>query len=246
MRLSVSELSDQSGVSVRTLHYYDEIGLLKPSEVTEAGYRYYDDEAVKLLQQILFFRELDFSLKDIHGILNAPHYDKDEALRRQRELLTLKRDRLDGLIGLLDANLKGECNMEFKNFDTKEIDALRDQYAAEAKAKYGDTEAWSQSQQRAKKFTKADWDRINAEADGIMAGFGKLVGMAAEDPAVQEQVKAWKDHLQRYYYDCTDEIFAGLAAMYVQDERFMKNIDKHGAGTAQLMHNGMLFYVSHR
>ncbi len=246
MRLSVSELSDQSCVSVRTLHYYDEIGLLKPSEVTEAGYRYYDDDAVRLLQQILFFRELDFSLKDIRSILNAPNYDKDEALRNQRELLSLKRERLDKLIGLLDANLKGECDMEFKEFDTTKIDAMRDQYAEEAKAKYGNTEAWSQSQQRAKKYSKADWERINAEADGIMAGFGKLVGKGAEDPAVQEQVMAWKAHLERYYYDCTDEIFFGLAAMYVQDERFMKNIDKHGAGTAQLMHDGMLSYVNRR
>lgn len=136
--------------------------------------------------------------------------------------------------------------MEFKEFDTTKIDAMRDQYAEEAKAKYGNTEAWSQSQQRAKKYSKADWERINAEADGIMAGFGKLVGKGAEDPAVQEQVMAWKAHLERYYYDCTDEIFSGLAAMYVQDERFMKNIDKHGAGTAQLMHDGMLSYVNRR
>ncbi|MDO5111405.1 MAG: MerR family transcriptional regulator [Clostridia bacterium] len=243
MRLSVSELSEQSGVSVRTLHYYDEIGLLKPPEVTEAGYRYYDDNAVRLLQQILFFRELDFSLKDIGKILNAPNYDKDEALRRQRELLSLKRERLDNLVRLLDATLKGEKTMEFKEFDTTKIDALRDQYAAEAKDKYGDTDAWTQSQQRAKKYSKADWDRINAEADAIMEGFGKLVGKGAEDEAVRAQVESWKAHLEHYYYDCTDEIFSGLAQMYVQDERFTQNIDKHGKGTAQLMHDSILAYV---
>ena len=243
MRLSISELASLSGVSVRTLHYYDEIGLLKPSAVTEAGYRYYDDDALRLLQQILFFRELDFSLKDIHAILNAPNYDKNEALNRQRSLLSLKRDRLDRLILLLDANLKGESTMEFKDFDTTKIDETRAQYAAEAKEKYGDTQAWQQSQERTKKYSKADWERINAQSDEIMTGFGRLIGKDAKDEAVQAQVKAWKEHLERYYYDCSNEMLAGLAELYMQDERFTKNIDKHGVGTAQLMHDGILAYV---
>ena len=149
MKKTISEIAKLSGVSVRTLHYYDEIGLLAPSLVVpETGYRYYDEDSLARLQQILFYRELDFPLKEIGEIMAASDYNKDEALKRQRELLKLKRDRLDKLIGLLDANLKGENEMSFNEFDNTEIEAAKAKYAEEVKARWGGTDAYAQNQKK--------------------------------------------------------------------------------------------------
>ncbi len=129
MKKSISEMAKISGVSVRTLHYYDEIDLLKPSEViSETGYRYYDEDSLATLQQILFYRELDFSLKEIMKMMKASDYNREEAFIRQRELLKLKRKRLDQLIGLLDANLEGENMMSFEEFDTTEIEEAKEKF----------------------------------------------------------------------------------------------------------------------
>ena len=137
MRKSISEMAKLSGVSVRTLHYYDEIGLLKPSEVvSDTGYRYYDELAMERLQQILFYRELDFPLKEIVKIMKSSEYNKEDALNKQRALLKLKRKRLDRLICLLDASLKGERNMSFKEFDMSEIEIAKEQYAKEVEERY--------------------------------------------------------------------------------------------------------------
>lgn len=128
--MKINEVSKLTGVTVRTLHYYDEIGLLKPSEVTSAGYRLYDNEALKTLQQILFFRELEFSLDEIKEIMSDPLYNRKDALAKQRELLMQKRIRLDGIINLVDKTLKGENDMSFKQFDMTEIEEARKEYAA--------------------------------------------------------------------------------------------------------------------
>ena len=145
MRLSISEMAKLTGVSIRTLHHYDHIGLLCPETAADSGYRWYGAADVERMQQILFYRELDFPLKDIRDILADPQYDKQEALRRQRQLLLLKRERLDGLLELLDANLKGERTMEFQGFDATELEKARRQYADEAKARWGHTDAWKES-----------------------------------------------------------------------------------------------------
>ena len=236
MRQSISEIAKLSGVSVRTLHYYDEIGLLKPSEVIpETGYRYYDEESLERLQQILFYRELDFPLKEIAQIMNSSAYNKKEALQKQRELLKLKRKRLDKLISLLNANLKGDTTMSFNEFDTTEIDDAKARYAREVKERWGDTAAYAQSQRKTAGYTKADWKRIHGEGDVLLKQFSECVG---EDPTcekVQKLVKMWQKHITDYYYDCTEEILSGLGQMYVLDERFTKNMDKYREGTAKLM-----------
>lgn len=148
MRLSVGETSKLTGISVRTLHYYDEINLLKPSEVTEPGYRYYDDNALEKLQQILFYRELDFPLKDIKEILSKPDYNSIQALKNHKELLLLKRKRLDKLIKLVENIIKGESNMEFNEFDMTEIEKAKEKYAKEVKEKWGDTEAYKENSEK--------------------------------------------------------------------------------------------------
>ena len=135
--MKVSDVAKLTGVTVRTLHYYDEIGLLPPSEVTSSGYRVYND--LEVLQQILFFRELDFSLEEIRGIMQNPAYEKETALQNQKALLVQKRDRLDRLIALVDKTLKGERDMSFKQFDTTKIEEAKQQYAAEVKQRWGNT-----------------------------------------------------------------------------------------------------------
>ncbi len=242
MKHSIGTLSSLSGVSVRTLHYYDQIGLLHPSEVAESGYRYYDEAAVERLWQILFYRELEFPLRDIGAILSSPDFDKVHALEEHRTLLLQKRERLDGLIELVSNALKGEQNMEFQPFDTSKIDELREQYAAEAKARWGESDAYKQSARREAGRTESDHDTIQKESEGIFRAFAALVGESASDARVQSLVQRWQAFISNHYYNCTNEILAGLGQMYVADERFLQNIDTFGAGTAKLMSDAIAVY----
>ncbi len=236
MRYSISEMAKLSGVSGRTLHYYDEIDLLKPSEVLrDNGYRYYDEAAAERLQQILFYRELDFPLKEIVKIMNASEYNKDDALKRQRELLKMKRKRLDQLIRLLDANVKGDNTMSFKEFDMTEIEEAKGKYAKEVDQKWGNTAAYAQSKEKTAKYKKEDWESVIENMDEILKLFAKHLG---EDPAseeVQKAVMKWQQWITESYYDCTKEILAELGKMYIADERFKANMDKFGEGTAVLI-----------
>ena len=146
--MKASDGAKRTGVTVRTLHYYDEIGLLSPSEVASNGYRVYNDADLEVLQQILFFRELDFSLEDIRAIMQNPAYKKETALQNQKALLVQKRDRLDRLITLVDKTLKGERDVSFKQFDTTKIDEAKQQYAAEAKQRWGHTAAYAEYEKK--------------------------------------------------------------------------------------------------
>lgn len=243
MKKSISEMAKLSGVSVRTLHYYDEIGLLKPSEViSETGYRYYDEESIMKLQQILFYRELDFPLKEIEKLMNTSEYNKEEALVRQKTLLELKRKRLNQLIGLLDANLKGDYTMSFEVFDTTEIEETKKKYAQEAERKWGNTAAYKQSQKKTAEYGKADWEKVSDEMDALLQQFADHIGENPENEAVQSLVGQWQQYITDTYYDCTKEILAGLGAMYIADERFTKNMDKFGAGTTKLMSEAIAIF----
>ncbi len=243
IRYSISETAKLAGVSVRTLHYYHEIGLLPPSEVVpDTGYRYYDDLAMQKLQQVLFYRELDFPLKEIVKIMNASDYKKEDALKRQRELLKLKRKRLDKLIGLLDANLKGDSTMSFQEFDQKEIDEAKKKYAKEVESRWGNTDAYAQSKEKTEKYQKEDWAKIMKKSDEIMRKFSEHLGESPESDEVQSFVREWQQFITESYYDCTKEILAGLGEMYVADERFTENIDKFGKGTASLMSEAIKVY----
>ena len=243
MRYSVSEMAKLSGVSVRTLYYYDEIGLLMPSEViAKTGYRYYDETAVTILQQILFYRELDFSLKEIVKIMNASDYNKEDALQKQRELLRLKRRRLDRMIGLLNANLKGENRMSFEEFDMSAIEEAKVKYAKEAEERWGNTDAYRQSQKKTANYKKEDWQKVMEEMDVLLQKFADMRGHSPKEPVVQELAAQWKQYITAQYYDCTDEILAGLGQMYVADERFTKNMDKFGEGTAKLISEAIAVY----
>lgn len=246
MKRSIGALSKLSGVSIRALHYYDEIGLLPPSEIADSGYRYYDEKAAERLWQILFYRELDFPLSDIAEILASPEFDRARALEEHRTLLLQKRERLDGLITLVSNALKGETAMEFKPFDTSKIDELRDQYAEEAKARWGNTEAYRESARRTAKYTDEEFARIQERSAEVTRGFAALIGTDPKDSRVQALVKEWQALITESYYVCTDEILAGLGEMYVADERFTKNIDQFGEGTAKLMSEGIAYYCANK
>ncbi len=238
MKMQINEIAKLAGVSVRTLHYYDEIGLLRPSAVDgQNGYRFYDEASLVRLQEILFYRELDFPLKTISEILSSPNYDKTKALSEQKRLLTLKMERLGRLVNALDSTLKGEKIMNFNAFDNTEYETERAKYAEETKAKWGNTDAYKESEKKTASYSKDDWNSINAAMNERMAGFAacKAAGAKPGDDAAQKLVADWQAFITENYYNCTKEILAGLGQMYVADERFKENIDKNGEGTADFM-----------
>ena len=226
---TVKEVSHLTGVSVRTLHHYDAIGLLKPTQVTQAGYRLYDDAALGQLQTILLFRELQFPLKDIKAMLSASDFDPMAALDDQIRLLQLRREHLDRLIDHARSIQKtGVMNMNFKAYDTKKLDA----YAAEAKQRWGRTDAWRESQEKAKGKTREDQA---AEADGLMDIFRRLGQLRQGDPAspeAQALIAELRQYICDHYYNCTNQILFGLGQMYAAGDEMNENIDHAGgAGT---------------
>lgn len=239
---TVKEVSDLVGVTTRTLHYYDEIGLLSPKNITEAGYRLYDDNDLSRLQQILFFKEMDFGLKKIKEVMDNENYNKADVLVRQREILDLKRKRLENIIKLIDENLEGEDNMSFKEFDMNEIEALQDKFKEEVEERWGKSEAYKESVAKTSKYSKNDWQNINEEGDKIFKAIADNMDKSPNSKEVQELIKKWQDHITKNFYNCTPEILLGLGEMYVSDERFTKNIDKHGKGLSEFMNEAIKSY----
>ena len=222
---TVKEISRLTGISVRTLHYYDEINLLKPTQVTDAGYRLYDDTALKRLHSILLFRELQFPLKEIKAVLDSPDFDAQSAIKEQIKLLELKRNRLDKIIlSAREILLKGAENMSFSAFDKTEID----KYANEAKKRWGHTDAYKEFEQKhPDNEVKAD------EMMQIFAEIGKIKHLSPECAQAQDLIKKLQNFITDNYYTCTVEILKGLGQMYISDERFKSNIDNAGGiGTA--------------
>ena len=244
--MTVKELATLTGVSVRTLHYYDEIGLLKPSHVdATTGYRYYGDEAVLRMQEILFFRELDFSLKTIAQLLASPAYDRREAIAKQRELLILKRERLDRLVNALDEAEKGRINC-MNVFDNHEYETARNTYAAEVKERWGNTDAYTEHQAKTASYSADKWQAVTDGMNALMAQFATCMkdGNSPDSAEAQALVKAWQAYISDNFYTCTDEILAGLAEMYIADDRFTENIDRHAPGTAAFMRDAIRVYCS--
>lgn len=240
--MKINEVAKLTGITVRILHYYDEIGLLKPSKVTDKGYRIYDQQSLEILQQILFFRELEFPLNQIKQIINDSKFNSQKALINHRDLLIKKRERLDNIINLVNKKLEGGTIVSFKEFDTTEIEECKEKYAKEVKEKYGDTNEYRQSQQKASKYAKEDWNKIQEEANYIMKQFFNNKEKPIDSDEIKELVKKWQDHITKYYYDCSNKILAGLGSMYVADERFKNNIDKNGKGTAEFMSKAIASY----
>lgn len=235
---TVKEVSNFTGISVRTLHHYDEIGLLKPTKVTEAGYRLYDDTALERLQIILLFRELQFPLKEIKAILDNPNFDPTEALSQQITLLELQHKRLGELIAhARNIQQKGVFAMDFKPFDNTELE----QYKEEAKNKWGETAAYQEYEQKAKKGK--DFNNTSAQMMQLFAELGTYKDLPPADDTVQQKIAALQQFISDNFYTCTKEILYGLGQMYTADERFTQNIDKAGGqGTAQFVSDAIKVY----
>lgn len=259
--MTVKQVSELTGVSVRTLQYYDDIGLLSPSERTEAGYRLYEEEQLATLQEILLFRELEFPLKDIKAILDSPAHDKEKALRQQVELLTLKKERLEELIRLADdlriaqdknartknSTRERKTTMDFKAFDNAKLE----EYKKRAREQYSDTDAYKEYEAKSAGRTSEDEQVFAKEFMAIFARFGALLQDSADSdaagdhaeasspadptsPTAQALVQKLRDYITEHFYNCTPEILAGLGKMYAADGEFKENIDAAGGpGTAE-------------
>ena len=237
---TVNEIAQLAHVSVRTLHHYDAIGLLKPTVITEAGYRLYDDAALERLYLILLFRELEFPLKDIQGILNAPDFDRNRVLEQQISLLKAKVNHLQTCIHLANGiKLMGVKNLKFKNWDPNKID----EYSAQAETLYGKTEAWKEYSEKAKGRSKG---QEQALGDGIMELFTKLGTMkelSPEAPEVQTWVKELQSYITEHFYNCTPQILQGLGEMYAGGGSMTENIDAAGgAGTGEFARDAIRIY----
>ena len=228
--MTVKEVSRLTGVSIRTLQYYDRLGLL-PARRTESGYRLYDDAALERLQQILLFRELEFPLRDIRTILDNPNFDRSKALRQQVELLTLKKQHLEDLIRLAQTlQTTGGHTMEFKEFDTSRID----EYTRRAKESWGDTPAYHEFEKKNAARTARESGDINHQLMALVARFGALQNQPADAPAPQAQAAKLQAFITEHYYTCTKEIFARLGQMYGAGGEFTANINAAGGpGTAE-------------
>lgn len=240
--MTVNEVNKITGVSIRTLQYYDKFGLLKPVDHTEYGYRLYDDTSLERLQQILLFKELEFSLNEIKEILDSPNYDREKALEQQIELLTLRKAHLENLIHYArEIREKGEFQMNFSAFDKEKID----EYSKQAKEHWGNTSEYADFEKKSKDRTDDEQTKI---ADGLMKvfeEFGQMKTCEPSDEKVYNQVKKLQNYICEHYYKCSDEVLAGLGQMYVADNRFTNNIDNAGGkGTALFVSRAIEMYIN--
>lgn len=239
---TVHEVSALTGISIRTLHHYDSIGLLKPSATSEAGYRLYDDKALERLQHILLFRELEFPLKEIKEMLDSPDFNRTKALEQQIEMLTLKKEHLQNLIDFAQGvKAIGVKHLDFSVFDSSKLD----EYARQAKASWGKTKAFQEYEEKTKNLSASE---MNTNAQALMdicATFGKLKNLPPSDAAVQAQVKKLQDFITEHFYTCTNQILASLGKMYSGGGSFTENINEAGgAGAAEFAGEAINVYCS--
>ena len=237
---TVKQISSLTGVSVRTLHYYDSIGLLKPTAVTEAGYRLYDDAALQRLQQILLYRELGFPLKDIQALLNAPEDVRREALDDHIRQLDAKRQKLQDKISMAAIMKITEVNnMDFEQFDAKKMD----DYSAQVKTLWGKTEAYREYQVKSQGRSKETDRALGDDLMGLFRELGTMRDQTADSEAVQTWVKKLQGFISEHYYTCTKPILMGLGQMYAGGGSMTENIDHAGgAGTGEFAMQAITVY----
>ena len=248
MKMRVKEVADLVGISVRTLHHYDEIGLLKPNETTESGYRLYSDDDLEKLQQILFFKELDFPLKKIKEIIENPTFDRQEALQLHRKMLVEKCRRLNKIVATIDKTIqyeKGEINMtnkeKFEGFDFSQ-----NPYEKEARERWGD-DAVDKSNAKIKSLSKDEQKTMTEDFNDLYKRLAAIRHSSPSSIEAQAAIEEWYHFLNNktgYHYSL--DAFKGLGQMYVDDKRFMKNIDQFGDGLAQFMCEAMAIFADEK
>ena len=233
-----------AGVSVRTLHHYDEIGLLVPSGRSEAGYRLYSGEDLGRLRQILFYRELEFSLESIADVLGDGQGGADAHLRRQHGLLRARRQRIDALLQAIEHEMEARAmgisltpEEQLEVFGTDQAE----QWSEEAQERWGDTTAWRESQRRAAAYSKEDWIEIKHEADANVEAFAQALrgGAPADSPEAIDAAEAHRRHISRWFYDCSLQMHAGLGALFISDERFARHYEQRAPGLARYVHDAI-------
>jgi DNA-binding transcriptional MerR regulator len=240
---SIKEIADLAGVTTRTLRYYDELGLLEPAETGENSYRYYDQDSLLRLQQILFFRELDVPLKEIELIMNKPNFDLVSALENHRSALQGKVRRLETLIDTLDqtiASTKGEGTMSdkeiFEGFDES-------QYEDEIRERWGDTPQFAESQKKWANYTVEQKEAIKEEGDRLAIRMvGENPDASPDDRDVQAAIGEYYDYLNKYFYTCDVDFLRVLADMWVHDPRFAVNYEKIREGGATFVRDAVHIY----
>lgn len=242
MDYTIQELASLAGVSVRTLHHYDEIGLLTPQRNPGNGYRRYREAELLKLQQILFFRELEFPLDEIRQILEGPNFDPKKALRTHRQMLELKQKRLGDLMKTIDKTLNSKPMTDqdyYGGFSQEEMDKL----AQEAKARWGHTEAYKQSAERTKHWTREDHKRIAKEGEDFMRLLVTKMPEGVRSEAVQTMIGQHYASLRTFYEPCA-EPYLGLAQMYTEDARFRAYFEKFDSALPEFMREAMEFFVA--
>jgi DNA-binding transcriptional MerR regulator len=243
LEYTVGRVAEMAGVSVRTLHHYDQIGLLSPRGRSASGYRQYSEPDIERLQQILFYRELGFPLEKIGSILDAA--DADEHLRRQRKLLEERVARLQLMIGAIDKEMEAkQMGIELTPEERLEVwgDFDPDEHAAEAEERWGETDAYKESQRRTSEYTKDDWLAIKEQADSINRRLidAMTSGAAADSVAAMDLAEEHRQHISRWFYDCGYDMQVGLAEMYVADPRFRATYEDMAEGLASYFREAII------
>ncbi|MGK4581950.1 MerR family transcriptional regulator [Kitasatospora sp. HPMI-4] len=242
---SVGQVAAIAKVTVRTLHHYDKIGLLSPGGRTPAGYRRYEDADLDRLQQILFYRELGFSLEEIADILDDDSVSPTEHLRRQHQLITTRIGQLQEMAAAVEQAMEAR-RMGIQLTPEEKFEVFGAEYQesweTEAEERWGHTDAWKQSQQRTGQYGKADWQRIQADMESLNSRLveGFRSGAAADSAEAMELAEAHRRHICDNFYDCTYEIHRGIAGIYVCDPRFTATYEKLATGLAQWLHDAMI------
>ncbi|HKA69780.1 MAG TPA: MerR family transcriptional regulator [Actinomycetes bacterium] len=244
MSYPVGKVAELAGVTVRTLHHYDEIGLLSPSERSASGYRRYEDTDLERLQQILYYRELGFALEEIAGIIDDPRSDAAVHLRRQHELLTARIKRLEQMLTAIEFAMEAKTvGIQLTPEERFEVfgDFDPDDYAAEAEQRWGGTDAYAESARRASRYTKADWARFKAQSEDWSRRLAQAMdaGLAAESAPVMELAEEHRQQISEWFYECMYEIHTGLADMYLADDRFTQYYERIKPGMAQFLHDAI-------
>ena len=251
----IGEIARLSGVSVRMLRHYDALGLLRPRGATESGYRLYDGASLNRLRRIAYLRSLDFPLAQIGRMLDGAEDDAMTALRLHRELMLKKRAQIDAVLCRIERAIALEMSGQpedatqtemMEENAMKEYEETKRMHADEARERWGHTDAYRESELRRTARTEEQENEALLEMDAILAEFAAVRTLPPEGEMAQELAARLQAHITKWYYPCTDEIFAGLGAMYVQDERFTRNIDRHGEGTAAFMSRAIAAYCEAR
>jgi DNA-binding transcriptional MerR regulator len=241
---SVGEVARYAGITVRTLHHYDRIGLLAPGGRTVKGYRRYADRDLERLHQVLFYRELGFPLDQIATILDEPGTDAVAHLRRQHQLLNERITRLQAMVAAVEHAMEAhQMGISLTPEERFEVFGEHDpeQYAEEARERWGDTDPYQESQRRATSYTKEDWQRIQAAADDVERRFADALaaGTAPTDPVATDLAEEHRQNIVRWFYDCPYPMHRGLADMYLADPRFTQHYEDVAPGLAQYVHDAI-------